>query len=521
MCSLLLCFRHFIPPDSYEGKHRFDPNAVWTEAEERSLIRKIDIRVMLFCCICFCALQLDRGNLSNALSDNMLKDLNMTTDDYNTGNTIFFISFLFMEIPSQLISKRIGVERWVPMQMVLWSIVAVCQCALTGKISFWATRALLGIFEGGFIPDMVLYLSYFYKGDELPVRLSWFWGSNTLTSVIGALLATGILQMRGMHGWAGWRYLFLIEGAVTLAVGVVALFYLPPSPTQTASVFRGRDGWFSEREETIIVTRILRDDPTKSDMHNRQSITLRLFWRSLTDYDMVPLYILGLMVLIPLSTVKSYFTLSLKSFGFSTFATNLLTIPASFLSIWTLLLIAWFSRRVKQRAWVALIYPLWQIPFYVALLTIKASTGAWTKYGIYLLLMLCPDIQAILVGWCSIARTFFNSGSVRTRSISASIYNMMCQLGSLIASNIYRSNDAPYYHRGNRVLLGLSVLNAALILATKAWYTWRNARRMRVWDTMTSEQKDKYLESTKAMGNKRYAYRQCWCKRRLIVPRME
>ncbi|KAI0916391.1 hypothetical protein AcV5_003347, partial [Taiwanofungus camphoratus] len=379
--------KHFMPPDSYEGKHRFDAEATWTVDEERRLLRKIDIRVMVFVCICFSALQLDRGNLSNALSDNLLKDLNMTTNDYNTGNTIFFVSFLCMEIPSQLISKRIGVERWVPFQMIVWSIVVIFQCKLSGKKSFWATRALLGLFEGGFIPDMVLYLSYFYKGDELPVRLSWFWGSTTFATIVGALLAAGILHMRGTHGWAGWRYLFLIEGIVTLAIGIIALFYLPPSPTQTASVFRGKDGWFTAREETILVTRVLRDDPTKSDMHNRQIITWPKFWRSLTDYDMTPLYILGLMVFITLSTVKNYFTLTLKGLGFSTFDTNLLTIPANFVGIFTQLGLARLSKRVNERAIVSSVNVLWQLSFYIVLITIPNNTAVWTKYAIYLLLM--------------------------------------------------------------------------------------------------------------------------------------
>lgn len=69
--------------------------------------------------------------------------------------SISVITFLLMEIPSQLISKRVGVEIWVPTQMIIWSVIAICQVKITGRASFLATRALLGVFEGGFIPDMV------------------------------------------------------------------------------------------------------------------------------------------------------------------------------------------------------------------------------------------------------------------------------------------------------------------------------------------------------------------------------
>ncbi len=83
--------------------------------------------------------------------------------------------FLFAELPSQLIGKKLGVERWVPFQMMAWSLVAILQCLLTGRNGFFVTRAFLGLLEGGFIPDAVLMLSYFFTTAELALRLSFFW----------------------------------------------------------------------------------------------------------------------------------------------------------------------------------------------------------------------------------------------------------------------------------------------------------------------------------------------------------
>ena len=101
----------------------------------------------------------------------------MNTNDYNNGMTIFYCSFLFAELPSQLISKRLGPDNWIPIQMLCWSAVAASQSALQGKTSFYICRFLLGLIEGGFIPDTILYLSYFFTNGELPRRLSWFWTS--------------------------------------------------------------------------------------------------------------------------------------------------------------------------------------------------------------------------------------------------------------------------------------------------------------------------------------------------------
>lgn len=142
-------YRGLYEKAQYECRHVFDPSLEWTPAEEKAIVRKLDWRVSLWACVAFAALNIDRKNIAQAVSDNMLDDLGLTTNSYNYGNTIFLVSFLLAEIPSQLVSKKFGPDRWIPTQMVLWSIVAASQAAITGQASFYATRALLGILEVG------------------------------------------------------------------------------------------------------------------------------------------------------------------------------------------------------------------------------------------------------------------------------------------------------------------------------------------------------------------------------------
>lgn len=167
-----------VPPhDSYEGKHRFDPTATWTEAEERRVVRKCDTYLLSWLCVMFFALQLDRGNLGNATADNLLDDLGLTTDDYNNGSTIQLLGFLSAEFPVQVLTKRYGFKYILPTMMMCWGTVSWGQSWMTNRTGFYITRALIGICEGGFIPGTVLFATYFYKSKELAIRLAAFWST--------------------------------------------------------------------------------------------------------------------------------------------------------------------------------------------------------------------------------------------------------------------------------------------------------------------------------------------------------
>ncbi|TID15803.1 hypothetical protein CANINC_004332 [Pichia inconspicua] len=495
-------YRQLYEDSKYECRHRFDPDYKWTKNAQRKLTWKMDLKVTFLACMFFSALQLDRGNLGQAVSDNMLNDLNMTTNDFNTGNTIFYLCFLSAELPSQLISKRLGADIWIPIQITCWSLVTLCQFKLTGKHSMYACRALLGLFEGGFIPDLVLWLSYFYTGAELTIRLSFFWTTMYVTTIVNYLLAYGILHMRGVHGHPGWAWLFLIEGLITLAIGISAFFLMRPSPVQTKTRWN-KKGWFTEEEEKIIVNKVLRDDPSKGDMHNRQGITPKMLFQAIGDWHLWPMYLIGIVAYVPESTLSSYMTLLLRGMGFNVFHTNLLCIPFNVLKLVVLLSMSWLNERVGNIFGLALIQPLWTT-ICVGILRFWGGTmvNKWGTYVVLTIMLGDPYIHAMMVSACS-----RNSSSIKTRTVSASLYNMFVQAGSIVASNIYRTPDKPLYHTGNAVLFGFCLAMFPILIFTKWFYWFLNKKKDAKWSAMSEEEKEYYIEHTTDKGAKRLDFR--------------
>jgi hypothetical protein len=202
-----------------------------------------------------------------------------------------------------------------------------------------------------------------------------------------------------------------------------------------------------------MVNRVIREDPSKSSMHNRQPVTPKLLWKGITDYDLWPIYILGLMFQTPMTTPTQYLTLSLGSLGFDTFKTNLLVIPSTVFHMITMMGMTYFAEVFGELTLTAMIGQIWALPFIIYIYAVDInSINKWAAWGLMTALLSYPSgiffpqskilqteadsisAHPIQVGWNS-----RNSNSVRSRTVSAALYNMFVQASGIIASNIYRA----------------------------------------------------------------------------------
>lgn len=194
-----------------------------TESETYS---KVMWRLLPFLFLCYMCAYLDRINVGYAKLQ-MMQDLGLSDAVYGLGAGIFFVGYLLFEVPSNLILLRVGARRWIARIMVTWGLISAAMMFVNSPTSFYIMRFLLGVAEAGFIPAILLYLTYWFPASRRSKVTALFLTGIPMSGVIGGPLSGWIMNsMHGSHGWAGWQWLFLLEGIPTVLVGIVAYFYL-------------------------------------------------------------------------------------------------------------------------------------------------------------------------------------------------------------------------------------------------------------------------------------------------------
>ncbi|HWA60084.1 MAG TPA: MFS transporter, partial [Caulobacteraceae bacterium] len=175
---------------------------------------KVAWRIIPFLAVLYVVSYLDRVNVSFAALT-MNADLALSATQYGWGAGIFFFGYLLFQVPSNLMLERVGPRRWIAAIMLAWGLVSVSMAAITGFWSFMAARFLLGLAEAGFFPGMLLYLTYWVAPAHRGRIIAAFMFAIPVATVIGAPLSSLILA-RLNQPIAGWRWLFLVEGAPAL-----------------------------------------------------------------------------------------------------------------------------------------------------------------------------------------------------------------------------------------------------------------------------------------------------------------
>lgn len=214
---------------------------------EKAVIAKIGWRfVPLLITAAFLA-YLDRVNVSFAALT-MNADIGLSAAAYGFGAGVFFLTYVVLEVPSNIILERVGARRWLARIMLTWGVISLCMIFVRGEYSFYIMRALLGVAEAGLYPGVVFFLSTWFPAEYRARIFGFFWLSIPLSTVIGAPISGLILGLDGVLGLRGWMWLFVLESLPTIVLSFVLLRVITDRPTEAT--------WLSSQERTWLVQRM-------------------------------------------------------------------------------------------------------------------------------------------------------------------------------------------------------------------------------------------------------------------------
>jgi len=214
----------------------------------RRTIGAVTWRLVPFLLLLYIVAWLDRVNVSFAALQ-MNDALGFSASIYGFGAGVFFVGYALCEIPSNLILARVGARRWIARIMLTWGVLAVAMMFVRTASSFYLLRFLLGIAEAGFLPGIIYYLSHWFPAEQRARAVSMFMIGIPLAIVVGGPVAGVLLGMDGLMGLAGWQWLFLLEGAPAIVLGVVVWLLLPDSPSDARWLTDEQRGWLKTRIE--------------------------------------------------------------------------------------------------------------------------------------------------------------------------------------------------------------------------------------------------------------------------------
>ncbi|KAJ5921442.1 hypothetical protein N7466_009768 [Penicillium verhagenii] len=435
------------------------------DGEEDSVRRKIDFTLIPIIALAFFALQMDRGNISAVMTSTITKDLHITTNQINVGTQLLSAGIVLSEIPSNIIMQRIGPRVWLSGQLFAWGLVATFQAFVQSYPAFLVTRILLGFCEGGFIPGALYYLSTWYKRDESSVRISFIFYGQLFASATSSLISAGLLKLEGVHGFEGWRWIFLVEGLMTIFIAIVFTLLVPPSAGDGRPLISmGRWSYFTERESHIIRNRVLLDDPLKAKGHIQ--ITKSDIWKTVKQPRILQHALLTLVGMSGYQGLAQYTPTMIKSLGFSSIKANVLTSVPVYCSLVFLTILAYTADKTGHRGPSVLLSITWNVISYACLRTSNSHASKWHRYGIIAVANVsAANIHILNVGWLSVyCRT------PQERSVAMALIVMAANCSGISGSQIFRTSDAPKYLHGLTAICSLAGASWVLALMLCAQY---------------------------------------------------
>ena len=420
---------------------------LYTPDEERRVLRKLDTHLVLFVALLYMLSFLDRSNIGNSKVAGMAADLNLSDNQWEWLLTSFYLAYIAFEWMT-LCYKIFPPHIYIACCVCAWGVIASLQALVTGYPALVFLRVLLGIGEAAFV-GIPFYLSFFFRRDELALRVGLFIAAAPLATAFAATLAYVITRFGDSIDIANWRLLFLIEGFPAVLVAVWTYHWIPDGPSSA--------WWLTPRERKIATLRMRKETAaglsTKRTVQSDVPRHKRKFdWSAVRNTIKDPkAYLTAGMFMccnIAFSSMPVFLPIIVSDMGYTSLQAQALSAPPYLVAFFAVIGTAFWSDRINSRSGPMLLHATMALLGYTAAII----TGMAEARPILRYLTVFPIISGsfscvtLVITW-----TINNQVSDESKGTGMAVLNVFGQMGPLIGMRIYPKSDAPFYVEGMRV----------------------------------------------------------------------
>ncbi|KAF2855876.1 MFS general substrate transporter [Plenodomus tracheiphilus IPT5] len=433
---------------------------LYTPEEDRVVLKKLDRRLVCFMALLYCLSFLDRSSIGNARIAGLADDLNLSSSQYHWLLWAFYITYILFEWMT-LMYRIVPPHIYISLCILSWGIVASLQAVATSFGFLLVLRALLGISEAAFGPGVPFYLSFFFRRHELAFRTGLFVSASPLSASFAGALAYVITKV-GEHGpLSPWRLLFLIEGFPSVLIAVWAWDFVPDGP--------GLAKWLTPRQREVAVLRLRQEkdgEPEEQEnekhygQNTRGKVNFQEVFQTLKDPKCYLTAFMFFSCNVSFSSMPVFLPTIIQEMGWESITAQGLTAPPYLFAFMVVLATAYYSDRLQSRSTFIMLHSMLATLGYgtIALSGYYKSTNTFVRY-----IALFPAAAGffsaitIIITW-----TINNQETDSKKGTGMAVLNIIGQMGPLVGTSIFPSEEGPYYAKGMSICAGFMLLVGVL-----------------------------------------------------------
>ncbi|KAH9881011.1 hypothetical protein J1614_001504 [Plenodomus biglobosus] len=465
----------------------------FTPEEQKRIVRKVDLRLIPTLGFMYCVSLMDRTNLGVAMVAGMGVDLKLTGQRYSLIVLLFFITYVALQPPATVVLRKLGPRIFLPLIVVLWGIVTVGASFVKEWHTMLPLRLLLGIFEAGFFPGSAYLLSCWYKRFELQKRNTVFFLIGMMSSAFSGILGYlfSLLSGKGYQaaywlgvhygptkkapttpvsfgpGISGWRWIFLLQGVLTILIGLIGWYYIVDFPELAAKSSTMQKKFLNQDEVDFIVARI------EEDRHDvvAEEFNLAKYCKGALDLKVWGFAMIFMMTTTVTYAIAYFLPIILKDgMGFSPAAANCLIAPPYVFAGMVMMVMAWLGDKYHLRSpWVICngVLALIGLP-----LMDFAESVSVRYFGVFLATAAANANVPCILTW--------QANNIRgqwKRALCSATLVGAGGLGGIIGGTVFRTQDAPSYRPGiiACMIAGAMIIILTCLLNMKFWLANKRA----------------------------------------------